>query len=331
MWKFIGGILVLAAVATAVFAISVVRWLDAPAGGSGVVIIERGASLPSIADRLEAAAVLRNPSWFRWYARLSGVSQKIHSGEYRFTAAHTPRMLLDDLVTGNVVEHSFAIIEGWTLGQALNAMRAIDILVDDLGDVPTPLADVVEQYGSAEGWLFPDTYRFRRGDRASSLVAAAHSRMRAVLGMAWDSRADGLPYENEYEALTMASIIEKETGFDADRASIAQVFVTRLQRGMRLQSDPTVIYGIGDSFDGNLTRQHLRTETPYNSYRRAGLPPTPISLPGLASIDAALHPADSEFLYFVARGDGRSEFSVTLEAHQDAVRRYQLKQESTSP
>jgi len=178
--------------------------------------------------------------------------------------------------------------------------------------------------GNAEGRFFPDTYSYKKGDRASEILLRAHDRMAEVLEREWESRAPGLPYESADDALIMASIIEKETGRDDERRRISRVFVSRLQRTMRLQTDPAVIYGLGDAFDGNLTRDHLNADTPYNTYKQVGLPPTPIALPGLASIQAAMHPEDGDFLYFVARGDGTSEFSATLDQHLAAVRRYQL-------
>lgn len=335
MWKLIGALIAVLVIAIVGLTVSIVRWLDEPNANTTSVIIEieRGTSLAGIAMQLHDAGVLDHPHWFRWYARISGLAQKIHSGEYELTPTHSPRMLLSDLATGRVVERTLALIEGWTLRQAVMAMRATDGLIDDVGDSDRPqtLQELEARYGNAEGWLFPDTYRYRKGATVSSIVDIAYAKMQRVLEDEWNGRAEGLPYETLYEALIMASIVEKETGVDEDRPNIAQVFVSRLELGMRLQSDPTVIYGLGDDFDGDLTREHLRAESPYNSYRRAGLPPTPISLPGLASIRAALHPASGDYLYFVARGDGRSEFNTTLEGHQAAVRRYQLNIRSASP
>jgi UPF0755 protein len=331
VWKLIAAVLALLVVGAMAAAVLITTWLDEPTGSASVVVdVPAGDSLGGVALRLQRAGVLDHPEWFKLYARLTGAAQRIHTGEYQFTAAHTPRSVLADLIAGRVLEHSLAIIEGWSLQQALAAMSARTDLVDDLGAGArsTVLDALVASYGSAEGWLFPDTYRFRKGDSVSLIVAVAHERMRTILDDAWHHRAEDLPYESPYEALIMASIVEKETGVDEDRPLIARVFVSRLQLGMRLQSDPTVIYGLGESFDGDLTRAHLRAESPYNSYRRTGLPPTPIALPGLASINAALHPADGDYLYFVAKGNGRSEFSSSLDAHDAAVRRYQLKGEA---
>jgi UPF0755 protein len=179
--------------------------------------------------------------------------------------------------------------------------------------------------GHGEGLFFPDTYHFERGTSDADILRRAYRKLASELEAAWQSRDAGLPYDSPYDALIVASLIEKETGRDSDRASIAQVFVSRLNRGMRLQTDPSVIYGVGPSFDGDLTRRHLRTDTPYNTYTRHGLPPTPIALVGRKSLKAAMHPAPGEFLYFVSRGDGSSHFSVSLEEHQAAVRRYQLQ------
>ncbi len=183
----------------------------------------------------------------------------------------------------------------------------------------------------AEGWLFPDTYSYTAQTSASQIAAQALAQMQSRLAQAWDNKLPDMPYQQPVELLTMASIVEKETGRAADRGQIAQVFVRRLGINMRLQTDPTVIYGLGAAFDGNLTRRHLRTDTPYNSYTRHGLPPTPIALPGAASLQAAAQPAAGEYLYFVARGDGTSEFSKTTAQHEAAVRRFQLRRKPSAP
>jgi len=200
------------------------------------------------------------------------------------------------------------------LGQTLVATDNANLLAA-LGFEPAP----------AEGQFFPDTYAYHRAQSDRDILLRAHRRMQKELADAWSERAEDLPYKNPYEALIMASIIEKESGRDSDRLSVSQVFVRRLKIGMKLQTDPSVIYGVGDAFDGNLTRRHLRTDSPYNTYTRFGLPPTPISLAGREALRAALNPAPGDYLYFVARGDGSSQFSRTLAEHNAAVRRYQLK------
>jgi UPF0755 protein len=208
--------------------------------------------------------------------------------------------------------------------QAVAALAADPVLERHLEgvDVHTLLEVLGLPAGHAEGMFFPDTYRFVRGDSDADILRRAYARMENVLRQAWAERREGLPYETPYEALIIASLIEKETGLESDRSAISQVFVRRLELGMRLQTDPSVIYGVGDTFDGALRRTHLREDTPYNTYRHHGLPPTPIALPGARSIAAALHPAEGEYLYFVSRGDGTSKFSYTLEEHNDAVYRY---------
>lgn len=211
--------------------------------------------------------------------------------------------------------------------QSVSALGLNDKLAHTLSgvDVETLLGALGLPGGHAEGLFFPDTYRFVRGDSDADILRRAYAKMQSELEAAWASRDLSVPYKTPYEALIAASLIEKETGRDEDREHISQVFATRLLEGMKLQTDPTVIYGLGDEFDGNLTRRHLRTDTPYNTYERRGLPPTPIALPGRKSIVAALHPGPGNFLYFVSRGDGTSQFSTSLAEHRAAVRKYQLQ------
>jgi len=234
---------------------------------------------------------------------------------------------LRELVAGRVVRYPFRIIEGSTVRDVLRQLGATPKLEFDLAGVGVDA--LMSRLGIdapfAEGQFFPDTYDYGKGTPASDLLRRANARMQTALQAEWATRAADLPYQSPDDALIVASLIEKETGRDADRANIARVFVSRLQRSMRLQTDPSVIYGLGEAFDGNLKRAHLIADNPYNTYKHRGLPPTPIALPGLASLHAALHPADHDYLYFVARGDGSSEFSATLKEHSAAVRRYQLQ------
>ena len=290
------------------------------------ITIPPGQSFSAVAETLATAGVV-NRTPFVLRAKQRGLQESVKSGEYRLRQGDTPDLLLDRLVAGKVVLHRLRIPEGHT-SAALLAQLAKDARIEfDLADARAEdvLARLGLGDGHAEGRFFPDTYLFARGYPASALLARAHAKMEETLAKAWAERKPGLAYATPYEALIMASIVEKETALAADRAKVAGVFVRRLRKGMRLQSDPTVIYGLGDAFDGNLTRLHLQTDNAYNTYRRAGLPPTPIALPSLASIDAALHPHDGEALYFVSRGDGSSEFSTTLAEHNAAVRRYQLR------
>lgn len=305
------------------------RWLDRPLTLTEARIVEilPGDSSSTVADRLAQAGLIDHPEIFVLHARLTHSAARIRAGEYRIDPGHTPRRMLADFVAGRVVSYDVRILEGWTLRDVLTTLRATPKLVDDLEGATAE--DLLEALGlgqgSGEGLFFPDTYHYTKGTTISSILRAAHARMASVLAAAWEGRAPDLPFASPYDALVLASIVEKETGLEADRDKVSRVFVSRLQRGMRLQSDPTVIYGLGTAFDGNLTRADLDADGPYNTYRRGGLPPTPIALPGRASIDATLHPAEGDYLYFVARGDGSSEFSPTLEAHVAAVRRFQLK------
>jgi UPF0755 protein len=298
-----------------------------PLADAAIVELRQGESFSGFAERLQSSSVVE-PAWlFTMFARLSGDTNRIQAGEYRIVPGETPRQLLADLVAGAVAIYEVRIIEGDTIERVVQQLASTPKLKDDVGAAAsvTLMAQLGRDDGNAEGWFFPDTYEYKSGTRTSEILIRANERMRTVLDREWAGRAPGLPYATPAEALIMASIIEKETGRDEDRTKISRVFVSRLQRSMRLQTDPAVIYGLGAAFDGNLTRAHLEAENPYNTYMRSGLPPTPIALPGLASIEAALHPDANDFLYFVARGDGSSEFSATLEEHIAAVRRYQLQ------
>lgn len=267
----------------------------------------------------------------RWYlaayARSQRPSATIKAGEYALSPGLTPIGLLALWVSGKTVQHELRLIEGWRFAQALAAVRQNPDLQQTLGDADADA--VMAKLGRAgvppEGRLFPDTYRFSRGTSDLTVLRQAMTALDRVLDAEWAQRAPNLPYDSPAQALTMASIIEKESGRSAEREQIAGVFVRRLRLGMRLQTDPSVIYGLGDAYDGNIRLADLQRDTPYNSYTRDGLPPTPICLPGREAIHAALHPDDGNALYFVARGDGSHQFSATLDEHNEAVRRYQLK------
>lgn len=329
---FLIGLLALAAsTASAVFAVvrHVDRWQHDPASirGTTTVVLARGQSFASFARQLHEAGIIEHPRLWTLLARIGDTATRIKAGEYRIDDADTPAGLIARLVARDVVTYRIRFIEGWTVGQALATLRTDPVLRQDLGhaDATTLLGVLGLPEGHAEGLFFPDTYQFERGDAAGDVLRRAYARMQQVLEQAWDTRAPGLPYASPYEALIVASLIEKETGTESERTLIAQVFVNRLELGMRLQTDPTVIYGLGERFDGNLTRAHLREDTPYNTYVHHGLPPSPIALPGRRSIEAALAPEPGDYLYFVSRGDGTSQFSVTLEEHNRAVRTYQLQ------
>ncbi len=285
-----------------------------------------GRSLAGIADELGARGALAHPRVLALYGRYTGQATAIQAGEYEIAQGTTPRTLLDQLVAGRVTQYSVTLVEGWTFRQALAAIQshpAVTVTLDPQLD-PQALASELGLDGHPEGQFFPDTYVFRRGVSDARLLGRARTAMQERLAAAWEARADGLPIDTPYEALILASIIEKETALSDEQPQIAGVFARRLQRGMRLQTDPTVIYGLGDAFDGNLRRRDLETDTPYNTYTRHGLPPTPIALPGAGALAAAVTPKDGDALYFVAtgKGDGSHHFSATLEEHNRAVRRY---------
>ena len=287
--------------------------------------ISQGASLKVAARQMQQAGVLPNDLMFVWLARVLGKSTQLKAGNYELGAALTPLELLDMLTQGRVTQSELAIIEGSTFNQlraTLNANAAIRHVTAALSE-----AEIMQRIGAAEGLaeglFFPDTYYFASGTSDLALLKRAYQTMQKRLLESWQTRTQGLPLETPYQALILASIVEKETGQAKDRGMIAGVFINRLRKGMLLQTDPTVIYGIGEKFDGNLRRSDLQTDTPYNTYTRAGLTPTPIALPGLAALQATLHPAQTDALFFVARGDGSSEFSATLEQHNRAVNRYQ--------
>jgi UPF0755 protein len=295
--------------------------------GTGTFMLERGQSFRGFAEQLHAAGVIRHPQLLTLIARLDGSANRIKAGEYEIRPGDTPDGLIARLVARDVVTYRVQIIEGWTVAEALAALAADPVLRHEL--VGTDTLHLLEALGlpagHAEGLFFPDTYRFERGDSDADILRRAHARMLAVLADGWANRLEGLPYRSPYDALIIASLIEKETGHEAERGRIGRVFVNRLTSGMRLQTDPTVIYGLGSRFDGNLTRAHLTEPTPYNTYVIGGLPPSPIALPGARSIAAALRPDPGDYRYFVSRGDGTSHFSVTLEEHNRAVREYQLR------
>jgi UPF0755 protein len=263
-------------------------------------------------------------------ARITSRDTKIKAGSYEIASGATPLDLIDMLTRGDVTLQELTIPEGWTFKQFRMALEAHSGVMHTLtgtadGKVLEAVLAGVAGRDHPEGLFFPDTYLFSRGARDIDILRRAHKSMERRLETEWQRRTAGVPYRNAYEALIMASIVEKETGLARERPLIAGVFVNRLRRGMLLQTDPTVIYGLGSSFDGNLRKRDLQADGPYNTYTRSGLPPTPIALPGLAAIQAALNPARTEALFFVARGDGSHEFSTSLEAHNRAVNKFQRR------
>ncbi len=292
------------------------------------ISVERGTTLVALLEQLQQRQLLEQPWQWRLYARLHRL-EAVKAGAYRLPLGTTGRGLLEALVAGEVVIERITFPEGWTARQWQSALRERGLLAATQPLDASLITDFAQQTAfsgapsaSLEGWLFPDTYHYS-AERGAALARLAVARMAAELAAVWQSRAANLPYKTPYELLIMASLIERETGLAAERAQIAGVFVRRLQRGMRLQTDPTVIYGLGEAFDGDLRRADLKRPTPYNTYMIAGLPPTPIANPGLAALQAAAQPLAGEWLYFVGKGDGSHYFSVTLAQHQAAVNRYQ--------
>ncbi len=287
--------------------------------------VRPGMSLSAVAHELQAANVLPQSWPLIALARVQGVDRAIKAGSYEIETGITLRQLLGRLTQGDATQTSFAIIEGSTFAQVRRALRDGGQVRNTVLDLPD--AELMARLGSpgqgAEGRFFPDTYHFAAGSNDVAVLRRAHDAMSGRLAAAWEKRADGLPLASPDEALILASIVEKETGRPVDRPLIASVFINRLKQGMRLQTDPTVIYGMGDTFDGNLRRRDLETDTPWNTYTRDGLPPTPIALPSQASLDAVLHPPPTDYLYFVARGDGSSQFSSNLADHNRAVAKFQ--------
>ncbi|WP_285351615.1 endolytic transglycosylase MltG [Pseudomonas sp. ME-P-057] len=293
------------------------KLLDVPAGSSPTGVL----------NRLQADGVIDDAFWLRLYWRFNLQGQSLHSGEYRMVPGMNAESLLDLWQKGEVVQYSVTLVEGWTFRQVRaalakqNKLEQTTAYLDDAG----LMAKLGHPDVFPEGRFFPDTYRYVRGMTDVELLKQAYNRLDEVLQEEWDKRAADVPYTDAYQALIMASLVEKETGVPQERGQIAGVFVRRLQQGMLLQTDPTVIYGLGDRYNGKITRALLKEPTPYNTYVIAGLPPTPISMVGREAIHAAMHPVAGNSLYFVARGDGSHVFSADLDAHNAAVKEFQLK------
>ena len=319
--------LLLAALAVAAWQMQ--DFLKTPVAVQGKAVpfeIVAGMSFHSVSEELAESQIIDRPGLFRAYARWKGATGSIQAGEYLIPAGATPVDLLQQFTSGDVRLYAFTIIEGWNQWELLDALRANPDIESSLTEEDWP--GLLEELGATgthpEGLFLPETYHFPGGTSDRDLLKQAYEHMQTALAEEWSARASGLPITTPYEALILASIVEKETARADERARIAGVFVRRMQKRMRLQTDPTVIYGIGKAFNGNLTRKDLQTDTPYNTYTRHGLPPTPIALPGRDAIHAALHPADGEELYFVATGlgDGSHAFSKTKEEHDQAVAEY---------
>jgi UPF0755 protein len=318
--------LLLAAASAGIAYLLLQQYLDTPLPGETAVIIAipEGAGMTRISGQLERELGLRWPRLFAWWSKQQGLDRSVRTGEYQLVAHITPRQLLALLTSGRQVQYPITLIEGWTIRQSLDAIWSTETLVNTLQGLSDDqiLQALQSPLPALEGSLFPDTYFHTRGTRDIDVLRRAHLQLLQVLEQEWDARAPDLPYESSWEALIMASIIERESGYQAEKADISGVFVRRLRLGMRLQSDPTVIYGMGEQYQGVIRRSDLNTATPWNTYRIPGLPPTPIALSGRDSIRASLQPASGTALYFVSRGDGSHQFSDTLDEHNAAVRRY---------
>ena len=287
--------------------------------------LKQGVSLKSMTQEMQQAKLLDQGWPFILLARVLNKSAQLKAGNYELKQPVSPLQLLQIITKGEFSQRKISIIEGWTFKQFRNALNFSRYVAHDT--VGMSDMEILKRIGAVEthpeGLFFPDTYNFVSGSSDLAIFRIAYRTMQQRLQEAWDNRVANLPLRTPYQALILASIVEKETGTSSDRSMIAGVFVNRLRKNMLLQTDPTVIYGMGDRFDGNLRRRDLHADTPYNTYRRRGLTPTPISLPGMAALRATLHPAQTDALYFVARGDGSSQFSSTLSAHNRAVDQYQ--------
>lgn len=298
-----------------------------PLAADTAIDVPLGTPLPGVLHLLEAAGI-RTGQALHWriLAREMGVAGRLHAGEYALAPGITPRALLAKMAAGEVIQHHFTIVEGWTFAQLRAALAQDTALLPTLAAITD--ADLMRRLGAAdmlpEGWFLPETYSYVKGMSDVDILRRAHEAMHKALDRLWSTRDPDLPLESAYQALILASIVEKETARVEERPQIAGVFLHRLKLGMKLQTDPSVIYGLGSSYDGNIHRRDLDADTPFNTYTRTGLTPTPIALPGVAALTAVMHPAATDALYFVARGDGSHEFSPTLEAHNRAVAKYQL-------
>ena len=297
--------------------------------GPQIFMISPGSNIKSIAEDLTRRQIIEDPWLFILLAKLKDVETRVRAGEYSIEDGQTPDDLLETFTTGKSIQYSFTVIEGWSFRQMMDAIAADPVFVHTLQCKDD--AEIMRLIGHAdqhpEGMFFPDTYRFPRGTTDVDFLRRAYDVMQQHLEREWMQREADLPLNSSYEALILASIIEKETGAGFERPLIAGVFVERLKRNMRLQTDPTIIYGLGTGFDGDIRFRDLKKDTPYNTYLHSGLTPTPIALPGLDSIRAALHPAPTKALYFVSKGDGTHHFSETLDEHNAAVKQYQLNQQ----
>ena len=299
-----------------------------------IIEIKSGASANKVAHLLHEQALLNSPKWFVWYLRYLGKHTQLKAGEIEIDPQWSVNTLIDKLVEGQAVQYPVVLIAGQSLYENLQMMKALpkikqELDINDIAGLQSLLGiqgrlDSKYPYANLEGWLLPETYHYQAGDSDKQILLRAYQSMKTTLDQAWSNRDKNLPFKTPYEALIMASIVEKETGVAAERPKIAGVFIRRMKIGMRLQTDPTVIYGIGQGYDGNIRKRDLLKTTPYNTYKIRGLPPTPIALPSKEAIDAVMHPEKTKALYFVAKGGGEHHFSNTLIEHNQAVNKYLL-------
>ncbi len=322
-------ILFIAAIVTAsLFAHKIDRYINSPISNSKDVVeivVDDGATFNQVSRSLVESGFITHPLYFKLLAMYEEKTQKIKSGEYRFSSSQSPTQILDDLVQGKIKQYKLTIIEGKRFHDFFQQLQDHPKITRVIEDIDTIKKQLDIEQDSLEGLFFADTYTFSSGTKDIDLLRQSYYLLRDYLNQEWPHRSEESFVSSPYEALILASIVEKETSVDSERPVIAGVFISRLKKKMPLQTDPTVIYGLGASFDGNLTRKHLETDNPYNTYTRRGLPPSPIALIGKAAINAVLHPEITGDLYFVSRNDGTHHFSKTYTEHLTAVRKYQLK------
>jgi UPF0755 protein len=327
--KWLAGLAFAALLAVGIAVYGLYWWAGQPIKNNGErsVSVEVAPGTPpgTVAQQMARAGVRINPDLLALWFRITGAASRIKAGSYEFPSGETPREITARLTRGEQAQEAVTFVEGWTFAQMRQALARAPNLKPSTASMSDAqiMAALGREGQHPEGRFFPDTYRFAKGSADMAVLRLALNAMDKKLAAAWAQRAADTPLKNPEQALILASIIEKETGAKADRGKVGGVFNNRLRIGMRLQTDPTVIYGLGAKFDGNLRKADLTTDTPYNTYTRAGLTPTPISMPGEASLMAAVKPDVTKALYFVARGDGSSEFSENLAAHNRAVNRYQ--------
>jgi UPF0755 protein len=325
--NIISSVLTLLIILLLAFSVISYRFLNTaiiPANKSFYYILQPGGSVIELIQQLTQQGYLKHPKYLIFYAKMTGKIHNLKAGEYEFAAGTTPYQLIRKLELGLVIQHEFRIIEGWSIRQLLIKLNNANALKHELiENTPEQLTKIfMPEQNNMEGWFFPATYYYFYGDTDKQILTKAFLTMQKKLQTEWENRAANLPYQNAYQALIVASLIEKETSIANEKPMIASVILNRLAKNMPLQIDPTVIYGLGAKYVGMITKKDLQSDSQYNTYKNKGLPPTPIALPGLTSIHAALHPANSNAIYYVATGHGGHNFSVTWDEHQIAVKQY---------